>query len=86
VRRRYQVFVQLKEGLADPQGKTLEESLPTLGYEGVSAVRVGKHIELTVEADDPVKAEAMVEEIAQRVLSNPVIERFWFAELVGEPE
>ena len=86
MKRRYQVFVQLKEGLADPQGKTLEESLPTLGYEGISGVRVGKHIELTVEADNPAKAQTTVEEIARRVLSNPVIERFWVAELVGEPE
>jgi phosphoribosylformylglycinamidine synthase PurS subunit len=79
VKTRYQVFVQLKEGLADPQGKTLEESLPTLGYEGISAVRVGKHIELTVENDDPEAARAMVEELSMRVLSNPVIEVFWIA-------
>jgi phosphoribosylformylglycinamidine synthase PurS subunit len=79
VKRRYQVFVQLKEGLADPQGKTLEESLPTLGYEGVSAVRVGKHIELTVESDDPEAARAVVEDLSKRVLSNPVIETFWIA-------
>jgi phosphoribosylformylglycinamidine synthase PurS subunit len=86
VKRRYQVFVQLKQGLADPQGKTLEASLPTLGYKGVSAVRVGKHIELTVEADDPAKAQATVEEIAQRVLSNPVIEVFRVAaDDDGEP-
>jgi phosphoribosylformylglycinamidine synthase PurS subunit len=76
VKTRYQVFVQLKKGLADPQGKTLEESLPTLGYEGVSGVRVGKHIELTVESDDPEAARAMVEDLSKRVLSNPVIEVF----------
>lgn len=76
MKTRYQVFVQLKEGLADPQGKTLEESLPTLGYEGVSGVRVGKHIELTVESDDPEAARAMVEDLSKRVLSNPVIEVF----------
>ncbi|HEV8572267.1 MAG TPA: phosphoribosylformylglycinamidine synthase subunit PurS [Actinomycetota bacterium] len=81
--RRYQVFVHLKEGLADPQGKTIQEALPTLGYEGVSGVRVGKHIELTVEIDDPAKARAAVEEIAGRVLSNPVIEVFWIAEYAG---
>jgi phosphoribosylformylglycinamidine synthase subunit PurS len=79
VKTRYQVFVQLKEGLADPQGKTLEEALPTLGYEGVSGVRVGKHIELTVETDDPAAARVMVEELSKRVLSNPVIEVFRIA-------
>ncbi|HEV8682698.1 MAG TPA: phosphoribosylformylglycinamidine synthase subunit PurS [Actinomycetota bacterium] len=77
MKTRYQVFVQLKEGLADPQGKALEDSLPTLGYEGVSAVRVGKHIELTVENDNPEAARAMVEDLSKRVLSNPVIEVFW---------
>jgi phosphoribosylformylglycinamidine synthase len=79
VKRRYQVFVQLKDGLADPQGKTIEESLPTLGYEGVSAVRVGKHIELTVESDDAEGARALVEDLSRRVLSNPVIEVFRIA-------
>jgi phosphoribosylformylglycinamidine synthase subunit PurS len=81
VKRRYEVFVHLKEGLADPQGKTIREALPTLGFEGVSAVRVGKHIELTVDIDDPSKAREAVEEIAERVLSNPVIELFRVAEL-----
>jgi phosphoribosylformylglycinamidine synthase PurS subunit len=80
VKRQYQVFVHLKEGLADPQGKTIQDALPTLGFNGVSAVRVGKHIELTVESDDPEGARAMVEDLSKRVLSNPVIEVFWVAQ------
>ena len=76
----FEVLVSLKEGLADPQGKTLEDSLPTLGYEGISAVRVGKHIELTVESDDPEAARAVVEDLSERVLSNPVIEVFRIAD------
>jgi phosphoribosylformylglycinamidine synthase subunit PurS len=80
VKRRYEVFVHLKEGLADPQGKTIQEALPTLGFQGVSTVRVGKHIELTVDIEDPAKARRAVEEIAERVLSNPVIELFRVAE------
>jgi phosphoribosylformylglycinamidine synthase subunit PurS len=76
VRFRFEVLVSLKEGLLDPQGKAVMEALPTLGWPGVSEVRVGKHIELTVEADDEGRARAQVEDMAARFLSNPVIEDF----------
>jgi phosphoribosylformylglycinamidine synthase subunit PurS len=74
VRRRFEVVVSLKEGLLDPQGKAVEGSLPALGWDNVAHVRVGKHIELTVEAEDEAEADRQVREIATRVLSNPVIE------------
>jgi phosphoribosylformylglycinamidine synthase PurS subunit len=64
----------LKPGLADPQGKAVEDALPTMGWSGVGAVRVGKHIELTVDADSEDQARDRVGEIAGRLLSNPVIE------------
>lgn len=73
---RFEVVVSLKEGLLDPQGKAIEGSLPTLGFTGVSEVRVGKHIELTVEADDEVDALAQVERMAEQIFSNPVIENY----------
>jgi phosphoribosylformylglycinamidine synthase PurS subunit len=73
---RFEVLVSLKPGLLDPQGKAVEGSLPALGWTNVHDVRVGKHIELTVEADDPEAARAQVEEMAVRLLSNPVIETF----------
>jgi phosphoribosylformylglycinamidine synthase subunit PurS len=73
---RFEVVVFLKEGLADPQGKTIQDALPTLGWEGVSEVRAGKHFELVVEADDQASARRQVEEMAGRFLSNPVIEDF----------
>jgi phosphoribosylformylglycinamidine synthase len=76
VRFRFEVLVSLKEGLLDPQGKAVMAALPTLGWPGVSEVRVGKHIELTVEADDEGQARAQVEDMAARFLSNPVIEDF----------
>jgi phosphoribosylformylglycinamidine synthase subunit PurS len=74
VRRRFEVVVFLKDGLLDPQGKAVEGSLPALGWDNVTHVRVGKHIELTVEAEDEAEADRQVREIAVRVLSNPVIE------------
>jgi phosphoribosylformylglycinamidine synthase subunit PurS len=76
VKRRFEVVVDLKEGLADPQGKAIEDALPTMGWGGVSDVRVGKHVTLTVEADTEGAARTVMEEVAHRLLSNPVIEDF----------
>jgi phosphoribosylformylglycinamidine synthase subunit PurS len=74
VKIRYAVVVSLKDGLLDPQGKAIEGALPALGWSNVSGVRVGKHIELVVEAEDEPDALAQVGEMAHRFLSNPVIE------------
>jgi phosphoribosylformylglycinamidine synthase PurS subunit len=76
VKFRFEVIVSLKEGLADPQGKTIMDALPTLGWDGVSEVRAGKHFELVVEGEDRSAARTQVEEMAERFLSNPVIEDF----------
>jgi phosphoribosylformylglycinamidine synthase subunit PurS len=73
---RFEVLVSLKPGLLDPQGKAVEGSLPALGWTNVQDVTVGKHIELTVDAVDAETARAQVEEMAVRLLSNPVIETF----------
>jgi phosphoribosylformylglycinamidine synthase subunit PurS len=76
VKYRFEVLVSLKEGLLDPQGKAVQDALPTLGWNNVSEVRVGKHIELLVESDSRIEARAQVEEMARKLLSNPVIEDF----------
>jgi phosphoribosylformylglycinamidine synthase PurS subunit len=76
VKFRFEIVVSLKEGLLDPQGKTIQEALPTLGWEGISEVRVGKHIEVVVEADDEAEARGRVDDMAGKFLSNPVIEEF----------
>ena len=70
------VSVTLKPGIADPQGQTIERALPALGYEGVSDVRVGKVIELQVDAGDESEAKRRVEEMCERLLANPVIEAY----------
>ena len=70
------VDVMLKPGIADPQGQTIERALPALGYGGVASVRVGKHIELTVDADSREQARARVAEMCERFLANPVIESY----------
>ena len=76
MRRRFEVVVMLKPGMADPQGRAVQDALPTMGWSGVTDVRVGKHVELTVEADSEDAARELVEQIAGRLLSNPVIEDF----------
>jgi phosphoribosylformylglycinamidine synthase PurS subunit len=75
--------VRLKEGLLDPQGKAIEESLPHLGWTNVSDVRVGKYIELTVETDDLDSAVSAVDDVAKKLLSNPVIETAYVNRLMG---
>ncbi len=68
------VEVTLRAGVADPQGATIERSLPHLGFDGVSGVRVGKAIRFDIEASDEATARAEVEDLCARFLSNPVIE------------
>ncbi len=70
----FEVVVTLKEGLLDPQGKAIEGALPHMGWTNVSEVRVGKRITLAIEGADLNEAVAEVEQIAERLLSNPVIE------------
>jgi phosphoribosylformylglycinamidine synthase subunit PurS len=69
-----QVEVLLRPGIADPAGSTIERSLPTLGFDGVHRVRVGKSIRFMVEAADESAARGEVEDMCQRFLTNPVIE------------
>jgi len=76
MKARVSIDVMLKEGILDPQGKTVEENLPSMGFPGVSGVRVGKHIELEIEAESKEAAARQVEEMSRRLLSNPVIEDF----------
>ena len=79
---RFAVNVTPKPGILDPQGRAVEGSLVHLGIEGVSAVRVGRRVELTVAAADEGVARATVERLAGEVLTNPLIEVFG-VELLG---
>jgi phosphoribosylformylglycinamidine synthase subunit PurS len=69
------VEVTLRDGIADPEGATIERALPALGFSGVSHVRAGKSFRFDVEADDEAAALAVASAMAERLLSNPVIER-----------
>jgi phosphoribosylformylglycinamidine synthase subunit PurS len=80
---RFAVNVTPKPGILDPQGRAVEQSLPHLGVGGVSAIRVGRRVELTVEANDAAAARAVVERLAGELLSNPLIEAFGIEQLGG---
>ncbi|CAA9238209.1 MAG: hypothetical protein AVDCRST_MAG50-1526 [uncultured Acidimicrobiales bacterium] len=68
------VEVQLRQGVADPQGATIERALPALGFDTVAGVSVGKAFRFTIDADDAAAAEQQVEDLCKRFLTNPVIE------------
>lgn len=72
---RVAIDVLLKHEILDPQGRAVERALPGLGYEGVSDVRVGKHLELDVDADEAELA-ATVDKLCADFLTNPVIESY----------
>jgi phosphoribosylformylglycinamidine synthase PurS subunit len=82
---RFAVNVTPKPGILDPQGRAVEGSLGHLGIEGVSAVRVGRRVELTVEAPDAAAARDVVERLAAELLSNPLIEAYAVEELDRVP-
>jgi phosphoribosylformylglycinamidine synthase subunit PurS len=73
---RFAVNVTPKPGILDPQGKAVERSLPHLGIAGVHEVRVGRRVELSVDAPDAATARAVVDRLAGELLSNPLIEAF----------
>ncbi|MEW6154062.1 MAG: phosphoribosylformylglycinamidine synthase subunit PurS [Actinomycetota bacterium] len=68
------VEVKPREGIADPEGATVQRALAGLGYEGVGDVRIGKAVRFTIEAASEAEARAQVDELCQRLLTNPVIE------------
>ena len=67
---RKRVLVRPKQGILDPQGQTVERALPALGFEGVSDVRIGRLVELTLED------ESRLPEMCERLLTNPLIEDY----------
>jgi phosphoribosylformylglycinamidine synthase subunit PurS len=78
---RFAVNVTPKPGILDPQGRAVEGSLGHLAIEGVSHVRVGRRVELTVDAADEGDAMAIVERLASELLSNPLIEAYEVEEI-----
>jgi len=80
---RYVVSVMPREGILDPQGRAVESALPHLDVSGVRDVRVGRRVELSVEAASEGEATALVERLAGELFANPLIEA-WRVERLEE--
>lgn len=72
---RIAIDVMLKPEILDPEGRTVERALPGLGYDGISHVRVGKHLEMDVEAEGD-ELTVLVDKLCADFLTNPVIESY----------
>ena len=69
------IYVTLKQGVLDPQGKTICQSLRELGYSEVQDVRIGRYLEVELENGSG-NATARLEEMCRRLLANPVTENY----------
>ena len=71
------VYVNLKSGVLDPQGKAIQHSVELLGFSGIEDVRQGKYFEISLDPGvDNQQARESVEKMAREVLSNPIIEDY----------
>lgn len=72
------VYVTLKPSVNDPQGLTVKRGLQTLGFDSVQSIRIGKYMELQLEAVGPEEVAEQVRQMCQKLLANMVIEQFRF--------
>ena len=70
------VHVKLKSEVLDPQGKAIARACASLGLDAISDVRQGKLFEIDVDVEEADRARALVSEIGEKLLANPVIEDF----------
>lgn len=70
------IYVTLKPGVLDPQGKAVAHSLHDLGFDEVEDVRQGKYLEVGLTTKDKAKAEADLDEMCKKLLANTVIENY----------
>ena len=79
-----QIHVTFKEGILDPQGKTVHHALNDLGYDEVLDVNIGKYLEIKLDSASEEEAEIRVQEMCERLLANTVIESFRFTLVPSE--
>ena len=70
------VVVTLKNGVLDPQGKAIQQTLNGMGYSNIEGVRQGKYFDIEVNIEDEKKAKTKVEEMCKKLLANLVIEDY----------
>ena len=72
------ITVKLRPSILDPEGKAIEHALQSLEFTGLANVRVGKEIELAVDADSEDDARSAVDQACRKLLANPVMEDYTF--------
>ena len=70
------VIVTLKDGVLDPQGKAIQQTLNGMGFESIKEVRQGKYFDIEVNENEETKAKSKVEDMCKKLLANLVIEDF----------
>ncbi len=70
------IIITTKKAVLDPQGKTVQNALEHMGYKGVTAVHVGKYLEIELMGSDKAAARQQLDEACHKFLSNPVIEDY----------
>jgi len=73
-----QIYVTLRPSVLDPAGTAVQSGLAQMGYTTIGQVRIGKYVELTLEAEDETIAQEQVDRICDQLLANPVIENYRF--------
>ena len=76
VKMKAKIIVMPKKAVLDPQGKTVQSALEHMGYSGITAVHVGKYLEIELDGADKETARRQLNEAAHKFLSNPVIEDY----------
>lgn len=70
------IYVTLKKGILDPEGRAVKESLDTLGFTGVEEVRMGKYIEIKLRGADREKLQKELNSMCEKLLANPIIDDY----------
>jgi len=73
-----EIYVTFKDGVLEPQGKTVKAALEKMGYKNVKDVRIGKFIEMEISDGDKEKLKKEIDEICDKLLANPNIEKYTF--------
>lgn len=80
------VLVMPKSGVNDPEGEAIRGGLQSLGYKSIEGVRAGKHYRLRLAAPEADSARVAAEEMANKLLANPVIQTFVIESVIEAPE
>ncbi|MBE2255645.1 MAG: phosphoribosylformylglycinamidine synthase subunit PurS [Ignavibacteria bacterium] len=80
------VVIKLRESILDPQGKTVENSLKSIGFSAILETRIGKYIELKIDAENEEDARILIENACEKLLANPVMENYSYSLEKSEKE